>query len=56
MGGLWNNMGPGTLGMGFGSALRLWFGSCGPFKEANMILEWDVEIQRRETGTGAPLV
>ena len=55
-GGLWNNMGAGALGVGFGSASGLWFGSCGPSDEAKMILEWDEEIQQREAGTVAPPV
>ena len=56
MGGLWDNMGPGALAMGFGSASGLWFGSSGPFEEAKIILEWGEEIQQREAGTSAPPV
>ena len=44
VGGLWGNMGPGAIGVGFGSACGLWFGSCGVFEEAELILQIDREL------------
>eukprot|EP00984_Skeletonema_dohrnii_P027214 scaffold16716_cov146-Skeletonema_dohrnii-CCMP3373.AAC.5 len=44
VGGLWHQMGAGALGAGFGGACGLWFGSCGVFEEAKLILQFDKEL------------
>ena len=52
MGGLWHQMGEGALGVGFGGASGLWFGSCGIFEEAKLILQYDEELMAKESGSG----
>lgn len=47
-GGLWHSMGAGALGVGFGGACGLWFASCGVFKEAKLILQFDEELTAAE--------
>lgn len=42
--GLWNSIGSGAIGAGFGGACGLWFGSCGVFEEAKLILKFDEEL------------
>lgn len=49
VGGLWNQMGAGALGVGFGGASGLWFGSCGIFEEAKLILQYDEELMAKES-------
>ena len=44
VGGLWHQMGAGALGVGFGGASGLWFGSCGVFEEVKLILTFDKEL------------
>ena len=50
VGGLWHQMGAGALGVGFGGACGLWFGSCGIFEEAKLILQYDEELMAKESG------
>lgn len=45
-------MGAGALGVGFGGASGLWFGSCGIFEEAKLILQYDEELMAKESGSG----
>ena len=42
-GGLWIQMGAGAIGVGFGGASGLLFGSCGPFSQAKEYKKWDAE-------------
>ena len=46
--GLWNKIGSGAIGAGFGGACGLWFGSCGVFEEAKLILKFDEELTALE--------
>ena len=46
--GLWNTIGSGAIGAGFGGACGLWFGSCGVFEEAKLILKFDEELTALE--------
>ena len=46
--GLWNSIGSGAVGAGFGGACGLWFGSCGVFEEAKLILKFDEELTAAE--------
>ena len=50
VGGLWHQIGAGALGVGFGGACGLWFGSCGIFEEAKLILQYDEELMAKESG------
>ena len=44
-GGLWGSIGAGALGVGFGSASGLLFGSCHFFQTEKNILKWDGMIE-----------
>jgi len=44
-GGLWGSIGVGALGVGFGAASGLLFGSCGLFSLSKKTLEWDSEME-----------
>ena len=46
-GGLWASMGAGALGVGFGSASGLLFGSLGLFSTARETLNWDAEAESK---------
>lgn len=46
--GLWGSTGAGAIGIGFGGACGLWFGSCGVFEEAKLILKFDEELTAEE--------
>ena len=48
--GLWNTIGAGAIGAAFGGAAGLWFGSCGVFEEAKLILKFDEELTALEEG------
>ena len=48
VGGLWHQMGAGAIGVGFGGACGLWFGSCGVFEEAKLVLAIDQELMAAE--------
>ena len=47
-GSLWNQLGAGALGAGFGSASGLLFGSCYFFQYEKDVLEWDRMIENGE--------
>ena len=46
--GLWGSIGAGAIGAGFGASCGLWFGSCGVFEEAKLILKFDEELMALE--------
>lgn len=45
VGGLWNQIGAGAIGAGFGGACGLIFGSCGLLEEAKRYEKWDAEAE-----------
>ena len=44
-GGLWGSMGASAIGVAFGCASGLLFGSCGLFGGSNEALKWDKEFE-----------
>merc|ERR1712204_110573 len=46
--GLWGSIGAGAIGVGFGSASGLFFGSCGPFQYSKQVLMWDEEFEQQK--------
>ncbi len=40
-----------SRGVGFGGAAGLWFGSCGIFEEAKLILQYDEELMVKAGGS-----